>query len=106
MNAQQVCSKAAELVGGDRAKTHGDKQTNFQNTADLWSAWLWRRGLLKSGDGLSAQDVAAMMILLKLARTLTGSFNIDDYVDIAGYAGCAAEISPDARCQSLNDGLD
>lgn len=34
-----------------------------------------------------------MMVLLKAARTRTGTFNLDDFVDMAGYAGCAGEIA-------------
>lgn len=39
---------------------------------------------------LEAEDVAIMMILLKIARIQTGTFKPDNYIDIAGYAACAA----------------
>jgi len=84
MNASEVCAKAADLVGGNRAATHGDKVQNHRNIAALWSAYM--------GVAFTAHDVALMMALLKIARTKTGTFNADDYVDLAGYAGCAAEI--------------
>ena len=84
-----VCAKtlqtALELTGGDRAKTHGDKRANHQNIADLWNAYL---GFPVQ---LTAYDVALMMVLLKVARTKSGSKNPDNYVDMAGYAGVAAE---------------
>jgi len=38
-----------------------------------------------------------MMILLKMARQMTGEYNPDDFVDMAGYAGCAGEIAAAAR---------
>lgn len=41
---------------------------------------------------ITADQVALMMVLLKVARTKTGGLNIDDYVDMAGYAGVAGEI--------------
>lgn len=82
--AAEVCLHAADLVGGDRAKTHGDKTANHQNIAALWSAYL--------GTAVTADQVAIMMVLLKVARTKTGGLNRDDYVDMAGYAGVAAEI--------------
>jgi Domain of unknown function (DUF6378) len=34
-----------------------------------------------------------MVVLLKIARTETGSFNIDNYVDATGYAAIAAEVA-------------
>jgi len=82
--AGDVCGHAAELVGGDRAKQHGDKATNHQNIANLWTAYL--------GTPVTADQVAIMMVLLKVARTKTGAVNRDDFVDMAGYAGVAAEI--------------
>jgi hypothetical protein len=94
MQAVEICSKAAELVGGDRAKTHGDKKANHEAIARLWNAYLqnkWRAPLSESH--LTALDVALMMALLKIARTQGGSHNDDNYVDLAGYAGCAGEIA-------------
>lgn len=104
--ATNVCAKtlqtALELTSGDRAKQHGDKRQNHQNIADLWNAQL---GVLpktdehvRSGVGtltrpLTAHDVAVMMCLLKIARLKSGSHNPDNYVDLAGYAGVAAECA-------------
>jgi hypothetical protein len=93
--AADICSQAATLVGGDRAVTHGDKLITFANTAELWNAILyakWRR------DGgvpprLDALDVANMLEAFKIARRYSGTHNIDDYIDGAGYAGCAGEIA-------------
>jgi hypothetical protein len=84
LKAHDICDKAASLVKGDRERQHGDKSQNFGNIARLWSAWL--------GVEVAASDVAAMMVLLKLARTKTGSQNMDDFVDGAGYFGCMGEI--------------
>lgn len=88
-----VLTKALELTGGDRAKTHGDKRQNHQNIADLWNAYLKDGPLGKRR--LSAQDVAVMMCLLKIARMKSGTFNLDNFIDLAGYAGVAAECSDD-----------
>lgn len=90
MRAAEVCAKAAELVGGDREAQHGPKLSNFTRIAALWQGWLNAR----QNGPLHAHDVAVMMALLKLARTQTGDFNADDYIDAAGYAGCALECSP------------
>lgn len=86
--AAEMLEKAAGLVGGDRAATHGDKVQNHQNIARLWTAYLQNQG----SSVLSAEDVACMMVLLKIARTQLGDFNPDDYVDAAGYAAIGFEI--------------
>jgi hypothetical protein len=89
--AAAICRRAAELVGGDRQRTHGDKVANHANIAALWTAFLRRK--LRDGATITALDVALMMVLLKVARTLTGNPNPDDYIDAAGYAGVAGEIA-------------
>lgn len=89
--AVSICQEAANLVGGDRAKQNGDKMENHLNIATLWTAYL--------GQPITAHQAAVMMILLKVARTKSGSLNRDDYVDIAGYAGVAAEIADKADFQ-------
>lgn len=88
--AKHLLERAAALVGGDRQRQHGDKRQNHQNIAALWNAYLgWRLG---EGCLLTPGDVARMMVLLKVARTKTGAFNPDDYLDMAGYAAVAYEI--------------
>lgn len=76
--------RAADLVGGDRDKQHGSIDENFTNIARLWSAYLNRV--------IDPADVALMMGLLKIGRTQSGEYNLDDYVDAVGYLGIAAEL--------------
>ena len=89
--ASAIATHAAKLVGGDRAKQHGDKMDTFENIARLWDGYL----AIKFGPvaRLSATDVGHLLVLLKLARTQNGELNLDDYVDMAGYAACAGEIA-------------
>lgn len=89
MNAVDLIAKAGELVGGDRAKTHGDKHTNFANIARYWNAHI----ATKNGAELTGQDVGVMMALLKVARMNSGELNEDDFVDCIGYLGCAGELA-------------
>lgn len=84
MTAAHTLKTAADLVGGDRNASHGDMTENHQNIASLWEGYL--------GMPIKPHDVAVMMCLLKIARTKSGRTNPDDYVDLAGYAGIAAEI--------------
>ena len=80
-----MCRRAIDLVGGDRARQHGEALAAHTNIAVLWSAYL--------RIPISARDAALMMVLLKVARTKTGNFNLNDYVDAAGYAAIAAEVA-------------
>ena len=91
--AKSILEKATELVSGDRQNTHGDKVTNHQNIARMWNAHLHNANILPEDKHLTPQDVALMMAGLKLARAAHGALNMDDYVDLAGYAACAGEIA-------------
>lgn len=91
MSAEAICRAAATLVSGARAATHGDTVTNHVCIAELWNAYLLARHVADAGP-LTADAVADMMELLKVARRLTGTYNPDDYTDGAGYAAVAGEI--------------
>jgi hypothetical protein len=99
MQAVEILTTAAQIVGGDRAKTHGDKKFNHDAIARLWNAYLVNAGVIQSDEFgasqlLDATDAANMMILLKIARTQSGgTHNADNYVDAAGYAGVAGECA-------------
>ncbi|NKX40971.1 hypothetical protein HGG71_05740 [Rhodobacteraceae bacterium R_SAG2] len=85
MNRSDILSTAAEYVTKDRAATHGDAEDTFAQIASLWSAYL--------GEEIGSTDVAAMMILLKIARAWGNPGHADNWVDIAGYAACGGEIA-------------
>ena len=88
--ATDICAKAAELVGGERDRTHGSKRENFRKIAEMWNAYL---RIKPAFEDLTEADVGHLMVLLKVARTQHGAFNADDYIDMCGYAGCAGEIA-------------
>ncbi len=92
--ATTICQKAAKLVGGDRERQHGDKKENLGNCAALWAAYL--------GIPITAEQVAWMNVLQKCARTKTGEHNPDDYVDAAGWSGCAGEVHALKGRQSIS----
>jgi hypothetical protein len=91
----QILDTAKEYVNKDRAATHGDAEDSFERMADLWNAHLKSRGILAEGlaRGLTAKDVAVMMILFKIARTYNNPANPDNWIDICGYAACGGEIA-------------
>lgn len=91
--ANEIATEAARLVGGDRAQQHGDKGANFEATAKLWNAYL---SIRKGGVSapITGSDFANMMVLAKMSRVHTGvKFNMDNFVDMAGYAACGGEVA-------------
>ena len=84
MTRKEILDTAAKCVLGDREQDYGTPESNFALIANLWSGY--------TGVKFDAQDVACMMILMKLARIRNGGGTGDSYVDIAGYAACGGEI--------------
>lgn len=82
----EILDNAKKCVCGDREQDYGSPECNFYFIADLWSLYL---GL---DEQLSPMDVAAMMILLKMARMKNGHAKEDNWIDIAGYAACGGEM--------------
>ena len=77
--------EAAGIINGDRNKQYGNPEDNFERTANIWSVIL--------GIEISNEDVAMMMVGLKVARYASKSgYQPDTWVDIAGYAGCGYEV--------------
>lgn len=85
MNRANTLEKAKEIVCGHRENEYGSPEDNFKTIADFWSVY--------KGIEFTANDVAMMMALLKIARIRTGTATDDSYVDLAGYAACGSEIN-------------
>lgn len=69
----------------ERRESYGPAEAGFTRMAGLWGAYL--------GVPLTAQDVAAMMILFKVARHRGGGCtHKDNLVDICGYTALAAAL--------------
>jgi len=84
MKAAETLHVAADIIGGDRAQTHGDLAKNMKMISGLWSTYL--------GYPVCPRDTAIMMALLKAARLKTGSASDDHFIDMAGYAAIAGEV--------------
>ena len=80
---EKILDSAMEAVA-DREFTHGECVENNKNISELWSAYL--------GVPITADEVAIMMLLLKIGRTKSRTAVKDHYVDMAGYAAVAGEI--------------
>ena len=79
----EIIMKAEELINGDRHSTYGDARESFASIAKLWSVYL--------GVDVTAEQVAAMMVLMKVSRQRK-SKHVDNWVDIVGYAALGGEI--------------
>jgi hypothetical protein len=80
--SENILQEAEAAVFGPRQDSYGHPRDNFAATAALWNAYLFqgvRRG------PVTEEDVALMMVLLKVARLERG-YHRDSVVDIAGYA--------------------
>lgn len=85
MTREETLERALKCVCGGRENEYGSPEDNFKVIAGLWSIY--------KSVTFTANDVAMMMALLKIARIKSGTGTEDSYVDLAGYAACGAEIS-------------
>ena len=91
LSKEEILAKANELISKDRNETHGDAFKNHAEIAEFWNTFLDSK--LRPMANITAQDVAIMMILLKVSRSTQGEkFNIDNFIDMVGYAAIAGEI--------------
>jgi hypothetical protein len=88
---KEVLLEAADLITGDRNKTYGSPTQNFTDTARIWSALLRP----KLTEDIAPGEVAMLMVALKLAR-MVAQPKRDNWVDIAGYAGCGYEADAES----------
>lgn len=93
MTREEILDTAKKIVTQERQDQYGTPEANFDTIARLWTAYLNAAIGLEGVDVyLSGEHVAAMMILLKVARIASGSGKDDNWIDIAGYAACGGEI--------------
>lgn len=71
-----LASEAVATMMGDRMATHGKPEDTLGRIAGMWSGYL--------GRDLSVADVAAMMVMVKLARARHG-YDRDHYLDAIAY---------------------
>ncbi len=97
MERDKILEAARACVCGEREAQYGSPKTNFEAIGLLWGVYLnaahpdYAKYL--PYNGISAEDVANMMALLKVARIATGKAGVDNFVDLAGYAALAGEIA-------------
>lgn len=84
----QFLDEVEKLVCKDRNVTHGDAEDNFRVIASLWNVYIHN----SKGEELNNKDVAIMMCLFKISRLMTNVNNMENWLDLAGYAACGGGI--------------
>ena len=92
----EYLATAAKLTSGDRDREYGNPYDNLSDCAMLWSAYIKGKYTLIDDIGslqLTAEDVAWLNVLQKIARTFAGRAKTDTYIDAAAYAAIAGECA-------------
>lgn len=71
-----VANEAIRLVSEDRNDSYGPPEENLQRIAELWQGYL--------GHPVTKEDVALMMVLVKISRSRAG-YSRDNAVDGVAY---------------------
>jgi Domain of unknown function (DUF6378) len=80
-----VLEEAQNIIYGDREKTYGHPAKNLKTIANMWNAYM--NNMDDAGTyKVTAKDVAAMMMLVKVARFANDPSHRDNLVDVCGYA--------------------
>ena len=88
MDRKACLDAAVKCVCTDRNAQYGEPEDNFKIIADYWNLYLD----IDKDMPITAQDVAIMMALFKIARMQTGKPKDDNFVDAIGYLACGCEI--------------
>ena len=97
MTREEILNAAKDCVCKSREADYSSPEYSFKAIADLWTDYLRASRIIKNDDPtvyccISPKDVAAMMLLFKVARIATGRNKDDNWVDAAGYAACGGEV--------------
>lgn len=101
MTREEILNAAKECVCKSREEDYSSPENSFRAIASMWNSYLYAAGLIENNGpiwkGLTTKDVAAMMVLFKMARVATGRNKSDNWIDAAGYAACGGEV------EAMND---
>lgn len=97
INRDGILNRAKSIINGERQGTYGDAEDSFQTIADMWSAYL--------NTEILSEDVANMMILMKVARNSSGVYKDDNWIDICGYAALGGEIQAAKNANNVQNNV-
>lgn len=84
LRRDRILDIAKTIINGEREGTYGKAEDSFAFIGALWSAYLKHE--------VTPTDVANMMVLMKVARNVSGVYKEDNWIDICGYAALGGEI--------------
>ena len=85
----RLLDAAKKLTCGDRNEAYGPPYENLSDCAALWETYMnAKRGYTIR---IFAEDVAWMMVLLKMTRSFQPGYHPDNYLDASAYAAIAGE---------------
>jgi len=99
----EILNDAIQIINNDRQDQYGDPEDSFDEIAEYWQVYLRNLILRKAKqieseindyifqDWLSSEDVAMLMVLLKIARE-QHKHKRDNIVDAAGYLGIVGDM--------------
>ena len=92
MTKEEILAEASRIISKDRNLSHGDAFQNHAEIAEFWNIYLDKK--LQPMASITAEDVALMMVLMKISRNTQGKKNnLDNFIDMCGYAAIAGEIN-------------
>lgn len=86
--AKEVLEEAIAQVS-TKSNEHGNTEHSFEMIAALWDAYIKHSTVAQGFMEVKPTDVAQLMVLLKIARSVYGESG-DNYVDEAGYGALAS----------------
>ncbi len=87
----QTLETAIGLTNGDRNKAYGPPINNLTDCAELWNAYIRAKQRATNNLELDAEDVAWMMVLVKMTRSFQRGYHPDNYTDASAYSAIAGE---------------
>ncbi len=96
-----IFEEANDAINGDRARDYGHPLDNHTCTAEFWTTYLKRRGLLAEGKVIEADDICMMLDLQKTSRQ-ANSPKWDNLVDKVGYIGNLAMMAQRRALESTD----
>lgn len=86
-----ILKEAEKCVLQDRNQEYGEPENAFDLVAEFWTSYLESTFSKRDPKMLYPEDIAMMMNLFKVSRQVKNPMHADNYIDMAGYAACAAD---------------
>ena len=94
MTRKEILAAAEKCVCGDREQDYGIPENSFRLIAEFWHTYLSAKSVAAGVNvQLEAEDLDAMMSLLKYASLLSNTEHADSWIDGAGYLACGGEVA-------------